>query len=84
MRTAIKQEQLIQSLGILFCRSLKVTGPVSQLSLIREKIAARGYREFDKKDMDELGRLQHIARELHESMLSIYDQLDNKTIATKS
>lgn len=85
MITVMKQEQLIQSLGTLFCKSLKITGPVSQLFLIREKIAARGYREFDKKDiMDELGRLQHMAAELHKDMICIYDQLSSETRVIKS
>lgn len=85
MRTDMQQEQVIQSLGTLFCRSLKITGPVSQLFLIREKISARGYREFDKNDiLAELGRLQHMVSELHKDMLCVYDQLSIETKAIRS
>jgi hypothetical protein len=73
----MQQEQLTKAIGTLFSVSLKVASPVGQLHLIREKIMARGYKEFDKKDiLDELGRLQHIAGELHREMVSIHNTLN--------
>jgi hypothetical protein len=70
------QDELNKHIGALFSVSLKITGPVSQLHLIREKMAARGYQPFDKADiMSELGSLQHIAGELHGEMLRIHDLL---------
>jgi nitrate/nitrite-specific signal transduction histidine kinase len=72
--------KLIKSMGALFSASLKITSPVSQLFLIREKIAARGFHRFDKNDiLDELGRLQHITTELHKEMLNIYDLIKLET-----
>lgn len=74
------EAQLIKSMGILFSASLKITSPVSQLFLIREKIRARGFHGFDKKDiLDELGRLQHITTELHKEMLNTYDLIKLET-----
>lgn len=71
------QPVLLKEIGSLTQISFKITNPVSQLHLIREKIAARGYQSFDKPDiMDELGRLQHIAGELHGEMLRIHDLLN--------
>ncbi len=73
------QDALITSLSSLFDTGLKVTGPIGQLHLIREKIGKRGYQEFDKKDiLDELGRLQHVAGELHKEMITIHDLLTEK------
>lgn len=70
------QQDLSQNIGRLMETSFKFSNPVSQLHLIREKINARGYQSFDKSDiMDELGRLQHIAGELHGDMLRIHDML---------
>ena len=70
------QKELSQNIGRLMETSFKLSNPVSQLHLIREKINARGYQSFDKSDiMDELGRLQHIAGELHGEMLRIHDLL---------
>lgn len=71
------QPVLLKEIGSLMQISFKITSPVSQLHLIREKIAARGYQSFDKPDiMDELGQLQHIAGELHGEMLRIHDLLN--------
>jgi hypothetical protein len=71
-----EQSELHRRIGSLFGVSLKIASPVSQLHLIREKIAARGYQPFDKEDiMGELGKLQHIAGELHSEMLRIDDLL---------
>lgn len=70
------QHNLSRHIGNLVTLSFKVSSPVSQLSLMREKISVRGYQSFDKSDiMDELGRLQHIAGELHGEMLRIHDLL---------
>lgn len=71
-----QQSELNQRIGSLFSVSLKIASPVSQLHLIGEKIAARGYQSFDKEDiMGELGKLQRIAGELHWEMLRIDDLL---------
>ena len=67
------QQELIKCLGTLFSTSLKITSPVGQLHLIREKIMVRSYQSFDNQDiLDELGRLQHITEELHKAMLQIH------------
>ncbi len=71
-----KQHNVSQHIGSLIAVSYRISNPLSQLHLIREKITARGYQSFDKTDiMDELGRLQHIAGELHSEMLRIHDLL---------
>jgi hypothetical protein len=68
--------ELSRRMGSLFAASLRLSHPVSQLHLIREKMAQRGYQAFDKEDiMSELGNLQHIAGELHAEMLRIHDLL---------
>ena len=70
------QTFLSQHIGSLMMISFKITNPVSQLHMIREKIMVRGYQSFDKSDIiDELGRLQHIEGELHAEMLRIHDLL---------
>ena len=56
--------------------SFRFSHPLSQLTTIREKIIARGFQSFDKSDIkDELGRLQHLAGELHGEMLRLHDLL---------
>lgn len=76
MKNQTLQTELNKCIGTLFSTSLKLSNPISQLHLIREKITARGYQSFDKEDiMSELGRLQHIAGELHGEMLRIHDLL---------
>lgn len=68
--------QLKKNLGQLFIHSLKISSPLSQLQIIREKIESRGYQSFDKSDiLSELGSLQQIMRELNNTMLIIHDQL---------
>lgn len=70
------QHNVLQHIGNLIAVSFRLTNPLSQLHLMREKISARGYQSFDKADiMDELGRLQHITGELHGEMLRIHDLL---------
>lgn len=70
------QHSVSRHIGRLIAVSFRISNPLSQLQLIREKISERGYRSFDKTDiMDELGRLQHIAGELHGEMLRIHDLL---------
>lgn len=70
------QQRVSQHIGNLIAISFRISNPLSQLLLIREKISERGYRSFDKSDiMDELGRLQHLAGELHSEMLRIHDLL---------
>ncbi len=70
------QQRVSQHIGNLIAISFRIGNPLSQLLLIREKISVRGYQSFDKSDiMDELGRLQHLAGELHGEMLRIHDLL---------
>lgn len=70
------QQRVSQHIGNLISISFRISNPLSQLLLIREKISVRGYQSFDKSDiMDELGRLQHLAGELHSEMLRIHDLL---------
>ena len=71
-----QEQRLSQHIGNLISIGFRLSNPMSQLLLIREKISVRGYQFFDKPDiMDELGRLQHIAGELHSEMLHIQDLL---------
>lgn len=70
------QQNISQHIGSLITLSFKLSNPLSQLSLMREKILARGYQSFDQPNiMDELGRLQHIVGQLHSEMLRIHDVL---------
>lgn len=70
------EQKISQHIGNLIAVNFKISHPLSQLLLIREKISVRGYQSFDKSDiMDELGRLQHLAGELHSEMLRIHDLL---------
>jgi hypothetical protein len=69
-----QQKEISQHIGMLMETSFKFNSPIGQLHLIREKINARGYKPFDKADiMGELGRMQQLAGELHQRMLTIYD-----------
>ena len=72
--------QLLQErLGRLFSDSLRISDPVAMLHLIREKINASDYQSFHKEEiLDELGRLQHITRELNSAMLLIYELLQKE------
>lgn len=73
-----QQKDISQNIGRLMETSFKLHSPICQLHLIREKINARGYKPFDKVDiMGELGSVQHLAGELHERMLKIYDLINN-------
>lgn len=68
--------KLHRHIGQLFSESLKVNGPVQMLHIIREKMNARGYQNFDKEDiLCELGQLQRITGQLNSEMLHIYDLL---------
>ena len=68
------QKDISQNISMLMETGFKLTSPIGQLHLIREKINARGYKPFDKVDIiGELGRMQQLANELHERMLKIYD-----------
>lgn len=70
------QQNVTQHIGSLITLSFKLSNPLSQLNLMREKIIVRGYQSFDKPNiMDELGRLQHIMGEIHAAMLKIHDTL---------
>ncbi|MEM6738086.1 MAG: hypothetical protein AAF620_18660, partial [Bacteroidota bacterium] len=69
-------QQLHDRLGRLFSESLKVSTSVEMLHLIREKIGGTDYQPFYKQEiLDEMGRLQHITRQLNNEMLSIYELL---------
>lgn len=73
------QKDISHAIGRLMETGFKFSNPVSQLHLIRDKINVRGYKSFDKADiLDELGRMQHTAGELHERMLKVYDLLKTK------
>lgn len=70
------ENNVVQHLGAIMPVTFKLSTPLSQLHLIREKILARGMKPFDKADiMVELGRLQRIAGELHAEMLEIHNML---------
>ena len=70
---------LHERLGRLFNDSLKISDPVAMLHLIREKINTISYQPFYKQEiLDELGRLQHITRELNSEMLRIYELLQKE------
>lgn len=70
------ETNVLQHMGALMAVNFKLATPLSQLLLIREKISERGLKSFDKQDiLDELGRLQRIAAELHGEMVEICDLL---------
>ncbi|MEX2233505.1 MAG: hypothetical protein WD824_15180 [Cyclobacteriaceae bacterium] len=70
------ENNVLQHMGAVVAVNFKLAAPLSQLLLIREKISARGLKSFDKQDiLDELGRLQRIAAELHGEMVEICDLL---------
>ena len=69
-------EELHQLIGKLFSDSLEVSTPIYMLHTIREKLQACGHQPFYKQDiLQELGRLQAIAGQLHKDMLLIDSQL---------
>ena len=77
--TITNTTELTRHLGELFNSSLKVSAPLQMLHVIREKLSARGYREFDKASiLKEMGRLQKIMGDLHSEMLEI-DELLRKS-----
>ncbi len=70
------ESNILQHMGALMAVNFKLATPLGQLLMIREKISARGLKPFDKQDiLDELGRLQRIAAELHGEMVAICDLL---------
>ncbi len=69
-------EALQRELGRLFLQSLKLSSPLYQLELIREKLSERGYQSFDKGDiLDEIAQVQHLMGQMAQQMLKIYDTL---------
>ncbi len=69
-------EELQRELGRLFLQALKISSPLQQLQLIREKMGDRGYRNFDKGDiMNEIAQMQHIIGDMAQEMLNIYELL---------
>ena len=70
------ESNILQHLGSLMAVNFKLAMPLSQILVIREKISMRGVKPFDKQDiLDELGRMQRIAAELHGEMVAICDLL---------
>lgn len=66
------ESNILQHLGSLMAVNFKLAMPLSQILVIREKISMRGVKPFDKQDiLDELGRMQRIAAELHGEMVAI-------------
>ncbi|GEM_PF-1573556 len=69
-------EALQRELGRLFLQSLKLSSPLYQLELVREKLSERGYQSFDKGDiLDEIAQVQHLMGQMAQEMLKIYDTL---------
>lgn len=70
------ESKILQHMGSLMAVNFKLAMPLSQILVIREKISMRGVKSFDKQDiLDELGRMQRIAAELHGEMVAICDLL---------
>jgi hypothetical protein len=70
------ESKILQHMGSLMAVNFKLAMPLSQILVIREKISMRGVKPFDKQDiLDELGRMQRIAAELHGEMVAICDLL---------
>lgn len=81
-----KTTELKKHLSRLFEKSLRISSPLYQLEMIRQKLEARSYQCFDKEDippslklrrasLGELGSIQHTLRELNSEMLRIHDLL---------
>ena len=71
------ESNILQHLGSLMAVNFKLAMPLSQILVIREKISMRGVKPFDKQDiLDELGRMQRIAAELHGEMVEVCDLLE--------
>lgn len=70
------ESKILQHMGSLMAVNFKLAMPLSQILVIREKISMRGVKPFDKQEiLDELGRMQRIAAELHGEMVAICDLL---------
>jgi len=70
------ESKILQHMGSLMAVNFKLAMPLTQILVIREKISMRGVKPFDKQDiLDELGRMQRIAAELHGEMVAICDLL---------
>ena len=67
-------------LSKLFEKSLRLSGPLSQLEMIRQKLEARSLQSFDKEDiLGELGSIQHTMNQLNSEMLRIHDLLKQQS-----
>jgi hypothetical protein len=67
---------LKKHLSKLFEKSLRISSPLSQLEIIRQKLETRSLQPFDKSDiLSELGSIQQTMRELNSEMLRIHDLL---------
>jgi len=71
-----KTTEIKKHLSKLFEKSLRISSPLYQLEMIRQKLEARNLQSFDKEDiLSELGSIQHTMRELNSEMLRIHDLL---------
>jgi hypothetical protein len=71
-----KTTEIKKHLSKLFEKSLRISSPLYQLEMIRQKLEARSLQSFDKEDiLSELGSIQHTMRELNSEMLRIHDLL---------
>lgn len=68
--------QVKKYLSKLFEQSLKLSSPLYQLEMIRQKLESRSLQSFDKEDiLGELGSIQHTMNQLNSEMLRIHDLL---------
>jgi len=71
-----KTTELKKHLSKLFEQSLRISSPLYQLEMIRQKLEARSLQSFDKEDiLGELGSIQHTMNLLNSEMLRIHDLL---------
>lgn len=75
-----KTTEIRKHLSKLFEKSLRISSPLYQLEMIRQKLEARNLQSFDKEDiLNELGSIQHTMRELNSEMLRIHDLLKQQS-----
>ena len=72
------KSKVSNSIGKLFSLGLKISGPLSGLHAIREKILARGYYAFYNDDIiHELNRCEEIMDELRNELQDVHDLLNS-------
>lgn len=75
-----KTTEIKKHLSKLFEKSLRISSPLYQLEMIRQKLEARSLQSFDTEDiLSELGSIQHTMRELNSEMLKIHDLLKQQS-----